>query len=282
MGAHVRSFDDCDERIELPGLVSELLSVGALGVARNIHQPGWRWSADVRPAVGTTWCEVRHVGYAVRGRLEVTLADGTTFDVDGGTVFDIPAAHDGRVVGGEPFESIEWLGARTWLADLASLAERVLATIVMTDIVASTTTAVEIGERAWGDRLASYEHAMREIIENYRGRVVKFTGDGVLAIFDGAARSLRAAVAMRAAADEFALRTRASVHTGEIEVSDDDVHGIAVHEAARMLEFAAGGEVVVSATTRMFDDGQRMKLRSLGFHELRGLPGPRELHLLEG
>ncbi len=281
MATHIRSFNESDERVELPRLISEVISIGSLGVAHNIHQPGWCWSVDVRPSVGTAWCEVRHVGYAIRGHLELEFADGRTSEVSAGDVFDIPAIHDGRVVGAEPFESIEWFGARTWLADLATLRERVLATIVMTDIVASTSAAIALGERAWADKVASYEHAMGDVVETYGGRVVKFTGDGVLAVFDGTARALRAAVAMRAAADDLDLPTRTSVHTGEIDASDEDVHGVAVHEVARMLEFAPDGEVVVSAATHLLGQGQGVGFRSLGAHDLRGLTGARELYAMD-
>lgn len=281
MGSHVRSFDDPDERVELPRLISEVVSIGSLGVAHNVHQPGWCWSVDVRPTVGTTWCEVRHVGYALRGRITLEFADGATFDVSAGQVFDIPAIHDGRVVGSEPFESIEWFGARTWLAELATLRERILATIVMTDIVGSTPTAMAVGERAWGDKLSSYEHAMSDLVNKYGGRVVKFTGDGVLAVFDGTARALRAAVAMRVAAGELGLPTRTSIHTGEIEVSGGDVHGLAVHELARMMEIAPDGAILVSATTHLLGHGQGIGFRGLGTHELRGLDGSRELYAVD-
>ncbi len=282
MGTHVRSFKASDERVELPRLISEVISIGSLGVAHNIHQPGWRWSVDVRPSVGTAWCEVRHVGYAICGRLALEFADGRTNEIVAGDVFDIPGSHDGRVVGHEPFESIEWFGARTWLADVATLRERVLATIVMTDIVASTSTAIALGERAWGDKVAAYEHAMGDVVENYGGRVVKFTGDGTLAVFDGTGRALRAAIAMRAAADDLGLLTRSAVHTGEIEASGDDIHGLAVHETARMLEVAPPSDVVVSSTTQLLGQGQGIGFRSLGARELRGLQGARELHVLDG
>ncbi len=281
MGAHIRSFRESTERFELPGLISELVSLGTLGVAHNIHAVGWRWSTDVRPTVGTTWCEVRHVGYAIQGQLELTFPDGTSAAVSAGDVFDVAAMHDGRVIGAKPFESIEWFGARTWLADLATRRERVLATIVMADIVTSTRIAASLGEQAWADKLASYEQSMADIIDSFGGRVVKYTGDGVLVVFDGTVKALRAAVAMRDTSREMELPTRTSVHTGEIETASDDVHGLAVHETARMLDIASSNEIVVSATTRLFGEGQGINLRPRGMHQLRGIEGPRELYAIE-
>lgn len=280
MDAHTRSFDEADEVIVLPGLRSDVVSVGALGVARTVHQPGWRWSDDVRPSVGTAWCETRHVGYCLRGRAGVELEDGSSFEIGAGDVFDIPPRHDGWVVGDEPYETIEWLGARSWLAQHSTLHERVLATLVFTDIVASTAAAHRLGESAWGDLLASYENGMRDVIGTYRGRIVKFTGDGLLAVFDGTSRALRGAVAMRTAADDLGLATRTAVHTGEIELAGDDVHGLVVHETARMLGVASEGEILVSSATRALAEGAGMTFEDRGVYDLRDLTGLRNLFAL--
>lgn len=275
-----RSFEDPDEVITMPRLRSELVSVGALGVARSVHAPGWRWSVDLGPRAGTARCETRHVGYALRGRLALELADGTSFEVAPGEIYDIPPGHDAWVLGDEPFEVVEWVGTRSWLHRVSSLQDRVLATMVFTDIVASTATARRVGAPAWADLIAAYDTAMRDTVATYRGRTVKSTGDGVLAVFDGAARALRCASAMRAAASALDLTTRTAVHTGEVDVAQDDVHGVAVHEAARMLDVAAAGEIVVSATTRVLTDDDGVVLVDRGEHHLRGLDGPRTLFVV--
>ncbi len=280
MEHHVRSFAHADEHIELPGLVSRVVTIGSLGVAHNVHAPGWRWSVDVRSSVRTPTCEVRHVGYVISGRLAVELRDRTRFEVGPGEVFDIPPFHDGWVVGDEVFESIEWLGARSWLAELTVLRERVLATIVFVDVVGSTATARRLGEPGWSDLLATFEHAMADVIGTYSGRVVKLTGDGVLAIFTGTARALRAARAMRTSAEDLGLPIRAAVHTAEIELTDEDIHGVAVHEAARMLDLAVSGDILVSATTRLLSDDARLTFAARGTVELRDVPGVRELFAL--
>jgi class 3 adenylate cyclase len=192
----------------------------------------------------------------------------------------IPPGHDAWVLGDEPFVTIDWTGARGWLAPLESMTERVLATILFTDIVDSTGLALRLGDRAWTDRLASHEARTRETLRRYRGREIKMTGDGVLAVFDGAARALRCADALRREAGDLGLALRAAVHTGEIEVDGGEVRGVTVHEAARMLGIAEPHAIVLSETTRSLVSDLRLDLVDLGDHELRGIPGLRRLHQL--
>ena len=172
--------------IRLDTVTSEQVVIGGLTVSRDTQFPGWRWSTHVRPLVGTEWCEVRHVGLMLSGRQAVLLRDGTEFTMEPGDVMDLPSWHDAWVVGDEPVVTIGWTGAKTWLGPLETLSDRVLATIVITDIVDSTNIALGIGDRAWSDRMAALESRTRDLIGQYHGRLVKFTGDGTLATFDGA------------------------------------------------------------------------------------------------
>jgi class 3 adenylate cyclase len=152
--------------------------------------------------------------------------------------------------------------------------ERVLATVMFGDIVGSTKLAAELGDRRWRDLLASFERAVNGQLEQFRGRAVKTLGDGVLATFDGPARAIGCATAMREVAQsEFDFDVRASLHTGEVEVIGNDVGGIAVHIAARILGAADPGELLVSNTVKDLVVGSGIEFEDRGEHELRGVPG---------
>lgn len=274
---YARSFASPDEVIEIEGVRSEIVELGGITLARDIHQPGWRWSTHVRPLVGTEWCESRHVGYVLRGQLHVLMKEGVEFDIREGDVMDLPPGHDGWVVGDEVLETLSWMGARTWLMPLHTLKERVLVTLVFTDIVDSTGIAGRLGDRAWADLLASHDQRMADAVDHFRGRIAKLTGDGMLAVFDGAARAIRCAMACNKAVANLGLSIRAAVHTGEIEVAGDEIHGLAVHEAARILELAPKGEVLVSATTTDLAREAGLSFEDRGKHKLRGVSHQRHL-----
>ncbi|MCI0585053.1 MAG: hypothetical protein L0227_19535 [Chloroflexi bacterium] len=262
-----------DELIEAGLVRSALVNVGGMTVSHDIQQPGWRWSTHIKPIVGTASCQVSHLGLVLAGRLRVVLDSGEAFELGPWDITDIPAGHDAWVVGDEPFETIAWRGARTWLEPLAAMTERVLATILMTDLVDSTGLAARLGDRAWGDRLATHDEMVRDAMVRYGGRLVKLTGDGALATFDGAGRALRCAVALRDRLGEIDLPVRGAVTTGEIELAGDDIRGIVVHEAARMLALAAPGEIVVGEMTRTLGRDAGVPVVDRGEFELRGLDG---------
>jgi len=152
--------------------------------------------------------------------------------------------------------------------------ERVLATVMFSDIVGSTQRAAELGDRRWRDVLSSVEGTVKRELSAYRGRAVKSMGDGFLATFDGPARGIRCAVAIRDAVhDQFGLELRSGLHTGEIELIGSDVGGIAVHIGARVGASAGPGEVVVSGTVKDLVVGSGISFEDRGDHELRGVPG---------
>ncbi len=151
--------------------------------------------------------------------------------------------------------------------------ERVLATVMFADIVDSTSRAAEMGDRRWRELLESLEELTSGQLNSFRGRAVKTMGDGFLATFDGPARAIRCATAIRdAAKSAFALDTRSGLHTGEVEVMGRDVGGLAVHIAARVIGQAAPGEVVVSNTVKDLVVGSGIPFEDRGEHELRGVP----------
>jgi class 3 adenylate cyclase len=152
--------------------------------------------------------------------------------------------------------------------------ERVLATVMFGDIVDSTRLAAELGDRRWRDLLESFVRVVERQLGQFRGRAVKMLGDGILATFDGPARAISCAVAVRdVARSEFGLELRASLHTGEVEVIGTDVGGIAVHIGARILSEAGSGELVVSNTVKDLVVGSGIEFEDRGEHELRGVPG---------
>jgi pimeloyl-ACP methyl ester carboxylesterase len=169
-------------------------------------------------------------------------------------------------------------GART-----TSEPQRVLATVMFGDIVGSTERAAELGDRRWRELLGAFSAAYEQELRRFRGRTVKALGDGVLATFDGPARAIRCAEAVRGVAQsEFGLELRAGMHAGEVEVIGDDIGGIAVHIAARILGYAGPGELVVSGTVKDLVVGSGLEFEDRGEQELRGVPGPWRLWKVQG
>jgi class 3 adenylate cyclase len=154
---------------------------------------------------------------------------------------------------------------------------RVLATVLFTDIVDSTKRAAELGDREWRNLLTAHDDVVRRELERFRGREVKTVGDGFLAIFDGPARAIRCAVAIRDAVEGMGLPIRAGLHTGECELIGDDVAGMAVHIAARVVEEAEEGEVLASRTVRDLVAGSGIGFFDKGSWGLRGVPGEWQL-----
>ena len=249
-------------------------------VGRLVHEPGWRWSNDVKPIAGTDSCQFHHVGYVVSGRMRAQMPDGTELEMGPEEVFEIPPGHDAWVVGDEPWVAIDFEGMRTYAKALDAVTESTLASIVITDIVDSTRRALELGEARWRDVVGEHNRLAANAIDRHRGRLVKTTGDGVLAAFDSAERAVRGAKAIQAAAEGLSLEIRAGVHTGEVRATPDDLRGIAVHTAARIMAAARSGEILISATVMDLLDGSDLSFEDAGLHELKGLAGKRQLFRL--
>ena len=149
--------------------------------------------------------------------------------------------------------------------------DRVLATVLFTDIVNSTKRAETIGDRAWHDVLDRHNALVRREISRHRGHEVRTMGDGFLATFDGPARSIRCALAINEGVEALGLQVRAGLHTGEVEMADDDLSGIAVHIAARVATMAKPGQVLVSNTVRDLVAGSNIRFHDEGSHSLKGL-----------
>lgn len=256
----------------------EVVELGDTAYGRTIYQPGWRWSEDVRPIVGTALCDVHHIGFCIAGRLRVAMADGTELDIQADDVFEIPPDHDAWVLGDQPFIAVDSRGRRNFgVAPTDDLDRRVLGTIMFTDIVGSTTLAARLGDAAWHGLMSEFNQACRATLDRHRGREVQTTGDGLLAVFASPDRAARCGLSLVRDANDNGLQLRVGLHTGEYEPVGDDMRGLAVHVAARVMAKAGADQVVVSASTVSLLDRAVLRVEPLGSHELKGVPAPMEL-----
>ena len=249
-------------------------------VGRATYEPGWRWTSDIAAIAGTRTCQLHHLGYSISGLMHVVTDDGQEIDISPDSIYEIPAGHDAWVVGDEPWVTVEWTSARSFGVAAEGPGERVLATVLFTDIVDSTATMQRIGDSAWQALLADHNRVLRDELNQFRGREVATTGDGFLAVFDGATRAVRCGLAMARSADKLGLAIRVGVHTGEVEFVGPGARGLAVHAAARVMAMAGPGEVLVSSTTKDLLEGSGLALDDAGAHELKGLDGERRLFRL--
>ena len=151
--------------------------------------------------------------------------------------------------------------------------DRILTTVLFTDIVGSTAQAAALGDHRWRGVLDAHDAVAHTVIDRHRGRLVKLTGDGVLATFDGPGRAIRCAMALRSALAPLGVEVRAGLHTGEVELRGEDIGGIGVHIAARVLEHAAPGEVLASGAVPLLVAGSGIDFDDRGEHALKGVPG---------
>jgi len=156
--------------------------------------------------------------------------------------------------------------------------DRVLATVLFTDIIDSTRKAVELGDQKWRELLESHHSLIRDELKRFRGREVDTAGDGFFAVFDGPARAIRAAVAIVEKLLRLGIPVRAGIHTGECDVMDNKLSGVAVHTGARVASLARPGEVLVSSTVKDLVAGSGLRFGDRGVHELKGIPGGWQLY----
>lgn len=264
-----------DDVFRAPRILERSVQVGEQTIGRATIQPGWRWSVDVKPTIGTPSCAVRHIGICLSGQFHVLMDDGTEIDVVPDDIFDIPPGHDAWVVGDEPFETVEIAGIYGY--GRSNRGSTYVTTILVTDIVDSTSTLGRVGHEAW-DRLLSDHYAQaRRALDRHRGVEIKTTGDGVMATFDGAARAVHAGLEMHEGATALGIRIRAGVHTGEVEAVPGNIRGMAVHMAARVAATAGPGETLLSETTRDVISGADFAFEDRGPHDLKGIEGARRL-----
>ena len=280
-GAAIRqkSFDAPDEVRRFPKGIVTLVRVGSVTIGRGVLEPGFRWSTSLKPIQGTPSCQIHHLQLLLQGRFHVEMDNGETAEIGPGDVFDVPPGHDVWVVGDEPVVLVDVFGNIGALG-VPGENERLVTTLVMSDIVDSTLTAVRLGDAAWKQLLAEHNRIIRTQFDRFRGREVNTTGDGFLAMFGSAAGALRSALAMRDGIRGLGIELRIGVHTGEVEVLPNDIGGVAVHAASRIMALGGASEIVVSSITRGLVEGSGLRFEERGRHQVKGLERPIEVFLL--
>jgi class 3 adenylate cyclase len=160
-------------------------------------------------------------------------------------------------------------------------ADRILASVLFTDLVGSTEMAAALGDSRWRQLLESHNSVSRTVVEQHRGRLIKTTGDGILATFEGPGRAIQCARSLRDALSPLGLTIRAGLHTGEVELLGEDIGGVAVHVAARVLGHARANELLVSAAVPMLVAGSGLEFEARGEYDLKGLDGTWTLFALK-
>ena len=289
---HFKTAIDCWGQGELlrfciPSLVENPAAKAAMGqFERAASSPRavrshMRWVRDI---------DIRPIAQALRVRTLVALRSGDCLVPPSATRWlakNIPGA---RLVEYSGENHIPWIGEFAALADdiqefitgerpsVVAEPDRVLATVLFTDIVRSTERAVALGDRAWTELLGRHHEVVRSTLTRFRGREEGTSGDGFLASFDGPARAVRCVLEIRDALAPLSVEVRAGVHTGECERNGDDLAGIAVHTGARVMAIANAGEVLVSRVVRDLVAGSGLTFVDRGIHTLKGIPGEWELY----
>ncbi len=276
-----KSLDAPDETRRYPLGGGSLVRIGTHTIGRGVLEPGWRWSTHMAPVMGTPSCPVHHLQLLLSGRFAVRMDDGEEVVLGPNDIADIPAGHDAWVVGDEPAILLDIAG-NIDVIGVPRGHQRVLTTLLMTDIVDSTRLASQLGDQAWRQRLADHNGAVRVQLARFGGSEVNTTGDGFLAMFASAVSAIRCADAARRMVRDVGVEIRAGVHTGEVEVMAGDIGGITVHAAARIMSLGGPSEVLVSSTTVDLAEGSGLQFEEAGRHEVKGLTRPVEVYRLAG
>jgi class 3 adenylate cyclase len=258
------------------GTTSQVRLAGTV-VSRHVLQPGWSWEKHAQPLVGTSSCDLYHRGVVLSGRMGVRTDAGQELVIGPNRVFDLPPGHVTWVDGDDELVMVDWAGGAGFDTQPGD-APRAMATILFTDIVDSTVLARSAGDEAWKRRLAMHDDIVRGVIADYRGREVETAGDSFLIVFEGAERAIRCGFALVAALRAIEIPIRIGIHSGEVTLAGDQIRGVAVHAAARVMGEAGAGDVLVSDTTRDLVEGAvGLAFQSRGRHRLKGLDREREL-----
>jgi class 3 adenylate cyclase/alpha-beta hydrolase superfamily lysophospholipase len=207
-----------------------------------------------------------------RGDRDVTIGNGRYLaeNIPGAKFVELPG-DDHMPTAGDPDSIIDQIQEFVTGVRPVSQIDRVLSTILFTDIVDSTRTANKLGDNRWKSLLVTHQEVIRKELAKYRGREIKTTGDGFLAIFDGPGRAVQCALEIVSSVKNLGLTVRAGVHTGECELVENDIAGVAVHITARVAALAKGNEVLVSSTVKDLVSGSNMKFGDRGTHSLKGV-----------
>jgi class 3 adenylate cyclase len=246
-------------------------------VSRIVLKPGWNWQEHAEPMVGTTSCELYHRGVVLSGRLGIRTDDGDQIVIGPEHVFDIQPGHVIWVDGDQELVMLDWAGGAGFGAGRSS-GLRVIRTSLFTDIVDSTGRAQRRGDVAWKRTVDMHDDVVRSVLTTFGGREMNTAGDSFLIVFDSAERAIRCGFALIAALAAIGIEIRVGVHSGEVVLTEQQIRGISVHVAARILARAAPGEVLVSGIARDLAEGAAgLRFESRGRHRLKGVDREHEL-----
>lgn len=272
-------------RLTAPAVAADVAFVERLGryerlaMAPRASTLSWGWMSqiDVRSILpnirAPTLVLHRRDGRPYRIEMGRHLASA----IEGARFVELPGSETYPFYAGEPEPVLKEIGSFLTGAAYVDVDDRVLATVLFTDIVGSTERAVSMGDKDWLDLREAHDRLVRSEITRYRGTEVDTAGDGFLVTFDGPARAIRCALAIADGVRSHGLEIRAGLHTGEVELRNDRIAGVAVHLAARVVSKAAAGEVLVSGTVRDLVVGSGIGFEPRGAHRLKGIPGDWEL-----
>jgi class 3 adenylate cyclase len=246
-------------------------------VSHHVLQPGWSWEEHAQPQVGTRSCELYHRGVVLSGRMGVRTDEGEEIIIGPNQVFDLPPGHLTWVEGDDELVMVDWAGGAGFGVEPGESA-RVMATVLFTDIVGSTAQARTAGDAAWRRTVAMHEDVVRTVLVRFGGREVETAGDSFLIVFDGAERALQCGLDLVEALAAVDVPIRVGIHSGEVAPTAEEVRGLAVHTAARIVAEAPSGEVLVSGTTRDLAEGASgLTFEPRGRYRLKGLEREHDL-----
>lgn len=246
-------------------------------ISHHVLQPGWSWEEHAQGSVGTASCELYHRGVVLGGRMGIRTDEGEELIIGPYQVFDLPPGHVTWVEGEDVLEMVDWAGGAGFDPKPGGEA-RAMATILFTDIVDSTVRARQAGDASWERTAAMHEDVVRGVLAGFGGREIETAGDSFLVVFGSAEGAIRCGLALVGALDEIQLQIRVGIHSGEVLMTGDQIRGLAVHAAARVMARAGAGDVLVSGITRDLTEGATgLTFESRGRHHLKGLDREHEL-----
>jgi class 3 adenylate cyclase len=273
----VRDLDRPEEVVSYPLGESQQVRLAGTVVSRIVLQPGWNWQEHAQPMVGTELCELYHRGVVLSGRLGIRTDAGEERVIPPNHVFDISPGHVTWVEGDEELVMLDWAGGAGF-GVTSEKGLRSIATIMFTDIVDSTRLAQHQGDEAWRRTVGMHDDVVRSVLAGFGGREMNTAGDSFLVLFDSVERGIHCGLAISEGLAAIGISIRVGVHTGEVILADNQVRGLAVHVAARIVDEADPGGVFVSRVTRDLAETSRgLDFEARGLHRLKGVEGDHEL-----
>jgi class 3 adenylate cyclase len=275
-GVEVRDLGRPEAVVSYPLGENQQVRLAGTVVSRIVLRPGWSWQEHAQPMVGTASCELYHRGAVLRGRLGLRTDAGDELVIGPDHVFDIGPGHVIWVEGDDELVMLDWAGGAGFGVSPGAGGLRVVRTMLFTDIVDSTGRA-QRGDVAWKHTVDMHDDVVRGVLGTFGGRESGTAGDSFLVLFDSAERAVRCGLALVTALVAIGISIRVGIHTGEV-LADEQVRGVAVHIAARIVPEADPGEVLVSGVTReLAESGGDLTFESRGRHRLKGVEHEHEL-----